>query len=69
MRGGKREGSGRPTINPEDKRVQMSLSVSPVTKKNASALRAEGVPVTMLIERYIEQLMAEWLEEHGEFED
>lgn len=69
MRGGKREGSGRPAINPEDKRVQMSLSVSPATKKNASFLRSEGVPVTMLIERYIEHLMATWLEEHEEFED
>jgi hypothetical protein len=40
----------------------MSLSVSPVTKKNATTMRQAGIPVTRLIEQFIEQMMAEWLE-------
>ena len=31
--GGAREGAGRPSICPKDKRVQMSISVAPATKK------------------------------------
>lgn len=62
MRGGRRVNAGRPQIHPDEKRVQMSLSVSPVTKANATALREAGVPVTRNIEQYIEQMMAEWLE-------
>ena len=62
MRGGKRANAGRPRIHPEGNRVQMSLSVSPVTKKNATTMREAGIPVTRKIEEYIEQMMAEWLE-------
>jgi hypothetical protein len=62
MRGGKRANAGRPRIHPEENRVQMSLSVSPTTKRNATTMREAGVPVTRNIEQYIEQMMAEWLE-------
>ena len=62
MRGGRRANAGRPQIHPDDRRVQMSLSVSPATKVNATTMREAGIPVTRKIEEYIEQMMAEWLE-------
>lgn len=62
MRGGKRANAGRPQINPDDKRVQMSLSVAPTTKTRISAMRKDGVQVTAYIEDFIEDLTARWLE-------
>lgn len=61
MRGGRRAGAGRPQINPDDKRVQMSLSVSPVTMTRIRAMRKDGVPVTAYIEDFIEDLTSKWL--------
>lgn len=61
MRGGKRPNAGRPQINPDDKRVQMSLSVSPVTKTRIRAMRKDGVQVTAYIEDFIEDLTGRWL--------
>ena len=60
-RGGKRANAGRPHINPDDKRVQMSLSVSPVTKTRINSMREDGVQVTAYIEDFIEDLMERWL--------
>ena len=60
-RGGRRAGAGRPQINPDDKRVQMSLSVSPVTMTRIRAMRKDGVPVTAHIEDFIEDLTSKWL--------
>ena len=65
MRGGRRAGAGRPQINPDDKRVQMSLSVSPVTMTRIRAMRKDGVPVTAHIEDFIEDLTARWLQGEG----
>ena len=65
MRGGRRVGAGRPQINPDDKRVQMSLSVSPVTMTRIRAMRKDGVPVTAHIEDFIEDLTARWLQGEG----
>lgn len=62
MRGGKRAGAGRPQINPENKRVQISLSVAPITKSRIATLRKDGVPVTAMIEDHVEDLMIQWLE-------
>ena len=62
MRGGKRANAGRPHINPDDKRVQMSLSVAPTTKTRISAMKKDGVQVTAYIEDFIEDLTARWLE-------
>lgn len=61
MRGGKRANAGRPQINPDDKRVQMSLSVSPVTKTRIKSMREDSVQVTAHIENFIEDLMERWL--------
>ena len=61
MRGGKRANAGRPQIHPDDKRVQMSLSVAPVTKSRIASMREAGVPVTAYIEDFIEDLMERWL--------
>lgn len=61
MRGGKRANAGRPQIHPDDKRVQMSLSVSPVTKTRIKSMREDGVQVTAHIEDFIEDLMERWL--------
>lgn len=62
MRGGRRANAGRPQIHPDDKRVQMSLSVAPTTKTRISAMRKDGVQVTAYIEDFIEDLTARWLE-------
>ena len=61
MRGGKRPNAGRPQIHPDNKRVQMSLSVSPVTRTRVRSMREDGVPVTAHIEDFIEDLMERWL--------
>lgn len=55
MRGGKRPGAGRPVIAKHEKRVQMSLSVSPETKEWMSRMAAEqGVPMGVILEVLID---------------
>ena len=52
--GGKREGSGRKAIHPSEKRVQMSVSVSPETKERLASLRQEGNVIGKLIDQWTE---------------
>ena len=55
MRGGKRAGAGRPAIAEHQKRVQLSLSVSPETK-NWMRWQSEeqGVPMGIILEMLID---------------
>lgn len=58
-RGGSRPGSGRKSASQEEKRVQISISVSPQTKSRIQELRRRrkikvGRLVDELIERYFE---------------
>lgn len=56
--GGYREGAGRPSICPEKKRVQMSISVAPSTKKwLQQQARKQGLASGKLIELYIESFI------------
>ena len=55
MRGGRRAGAGRPQINPDDKRVQLSLSVSPKTKEwMQTQSREQGVTMGTILEVLID---------------
>ena len=60
--GGKRVGAGRPTLPAEEKKVAIAMRVAPITKKRIVQMRDANIPVTMLIEQYIEQMYAEWLD-------
>ena len=55
MRGGKRVGAGRPVIAEHEKRVQLSLSVSPKTKEWMQTLsREQGVTMGTILEVLID---------------
>lgn len=54
-RGGARPGSGRPSVSLEQKRVQISISVSPETKKMVDAMRERGVKVGQVVDDLIRQ--------------
>lgn len=55
MRGGKREGAGRPAIMEHQKRVQMSISVAPETKEWMHRMAEEqGVPMGVILEVLID---------------
>ena len=54
--GGKRQGAGRKPINPKEKKVQLSVSVSPDTKETVKFLRDKGHDVNKYIERCITSL-------------
>jgi hypothetical protein len=55
MRGGKRPNAGRPQINPDEKRVQLSLSVSPKTKEwMQDQSREQGVTMGTILEVLID---------------
>lgn len=54
MRGGRREGAGRPAIMEHQKRVQMSISVAPETKEWMSRMaEGQGVPMGIILEELI----------------
>lgn len=61
--GGKRPGAGRKAIPQEQKRVQVSVTVSPETKAKIAQLRREGVQVSrrlhVLVENGVDKLWAE----------
>lgn len=55
MRGGKRAGSGRPAVAEHEKRVQLSLSVSPKTKLwMQDQAREQGVTMGTILEVLID---------------
>ena len=51
--GGKRKGAGRKPIDPKEKKVQVSVSVTPKTKEMIKQLRETGLDVNKLFEEYI----------------
>ena len=51
--GGRRDGAGRKPINPKDKKVQVSISVSPDTKDTIRELREKGYDVNKYVENCI----------------
>jgi hypothetical protein len=54
-RGGKRPGAGRPIVAEHEKRVQLSLSVSPKTKEWMQTLsREQGVTMGTILEVLID---------------
>ena len=55
MRGGRREGAGRPVVAEHEKRVQLSLSVSPKAKEwMQTQSREQGVPMGVILETLID---------------
>lgn len=55
MRGGKRQGAGRPAMAEHMKRVQLSLSVSPKTKMwMQDQSREQGVTMGTILEMLID---------------
>lgn len=60
MRGGRREGAGRPVMVAEKKRVQLSLSVAPETKEWLRNQSEElGVTMGRIVELCIESFLDE----------
>lgn len=61
--GGKRAGAGRPSLaDPRDKRVQISISVSPGTKIKITTLRKHGVKIGHWIDEAVDDLTRRWLQ-------
>lgn len=54
-RGGSRPGSGRKLAVQEKKRIQISISVSPETKRRISELRGRKVKVGQVMDELIHQ--------------
>jgi hypothetical protein len=55
LRGGRRAGAGRPVVAEHEKRVQLSLSVSPKTKEwMQSKSREQGVTMGTILEVLID---------------
>ena len=54
MRGGRRAGAGRPVVAEHEKRVQLSLSVSPKAKEwMQTQSREQGVSMGIILETLI----------------
>ena len=51
--GGRRQGAGRKPIDPKEKKVQVSISVSPDTKDTIRELREKGYDVNKYVENCI----------------
>ena len=55
MRGGRRAGAGRPVVAEHEKRVQLSISVSPKTKEwMQTQARYQGVTMGTILEVLID---------------
>lgn len=59
IRGGARPGAGRPSVEPDDLRVQLSVSVAPETKRMLQELRSRGVRTGRLIDDLVGRYFAE----------
>ena len=57
-RGGRRPGAGRPTLEPKDRRVSISISVDPEVKAMAAELRKAGVHLGPLFDLFIAKAYA-----------
>lgn len=53
--GGRRDGSGRPVVHQDKKRVQISISVSPDTMRRIKDMRERGVKVGQVVDELILQ--------------
>lgn len=54
-RGGARPGSGRKSASQEEKRVQISISVSPRTKEMIQEMRRKKLKVGQIVDELIRQ--------------
>ena len=55
-RGGRRPGAGRPPVCPKDKRVQLTITVAPLTRDYLQKqAKVKGLPVGRLVEQYVEE--------------
>lgn len=59
--GGKREGAGRKSLTPGEKRVQFSVSVRPETRDKAADLRAAGIKLGLYIDQLVDDLHKEMM--------
>lgn len=57
--GGKRAGAGRKPIDPKEKRVQTTISVSQKTKEGIRQLRLKGVAIGHEVDKLVERLTKE----------
>lgn len=54
MRGGRREGAGRPTLeNPKDKKIQISVTIHPNTKIKIAALKEHGIKIGKIVDEAV----------------
>lgn len=63
--GGKRPGAGRKAIDPRDKKVQVSISVSQDCRDSMRELKEKGYNINKCIERYITSLWFRNFEEEN----
>lgn len=53
--GGSRPGSGRPIADPDKKRVQLTISISPKTRDMIEELRRRKIKVGLVIDELIQK--------------
>lgn len=62
MRGGKRQGAGRPTLeNPKDKKIQISVTIHPNTKIKIDALKEHGIKIGKIVDEAVNEVTRRWL--------
>lgn len=62
MRGGKRQGAGRPTLeNPKDKKIQISVTIHPNTKIKINALKEHGIKIGKIVDEAVNEVTRRWL--------
>ena len=60
--GGKRPGAGRPFLeNPQDKKIQISVSIHPTTKTKINALKKDGIKIGKVFEDAVDEVTRRWL--------
>lgn len=55
-RGGRRAGSGRRQLPPEERRVTVTLNVKPETKERLQELRKNGKSIGRLIDELVSEM-------------
>lgn len=55
--GGKRPGAGRPTLeNPQDKKVQITVTIQPNTKIMINALKEHGIKIGKIVDEAVNEV-------------
>ena len=55
--GGKRPGAGRPTLeNPKDKKIQISVTIHPITKIKINALKEHGIKIGKIVDEAVNEV-------------